>query len=114
MKCLLHISSTTLSNAKQTTPQEDIMLAVHPNQSLSEPYGSLKDLRPLAEHTPLFLVVHEDNEDIIYSQIKNYAPHKIAGIISTFATTPSHLQRLHTILSVIEAEHYVTDGTLKL
>lgn len=114
MKCLLHTSSKSLSTNIEAKLALDVAFVIHPEQHQVAPYGSVMNLKQLIDRAPVYLAVHAFDEDAIYSQLKAYIPHGIQGILCTSSKSPADVQRLHTILSVLEAEHYVADETLKI
>ncbi len=116
MNCLLTMTSSTFDKIKELEALKTLSLAILPEKPFNrlELYGTAHSLSELAKHHHIYLVMHEPSEHTILSVLAPYAKIGVSGVIPTFIKSRADIERLHTILSVAEAEHALQDGTLKI
>ncbi|WP_068314226.1 aldolase/citrate lyase family protein [Polycladidibacter hongkongensis] len=97
----------------------DAWLALAPARpaSFEHRYGELTPQK-LAGYEHVFLQLHDAAEETIHSALAPYIPTAaftaIKGLLVSFISTRADLQRLHTILSAVEAKFGLAAGRLQL
>ncbi|MGH0000158.1 citrate lyase subunit beta [Pseudovibrio ascidiaceicola] len=116
MNCLFKTTASAIAQSKDFKAHAELAFAILPEKPAREfePYGSPEALAKLSKQNQVYFVLNDPSENIILSTLKPYTAVKQSGVVSTFLKSRADIERLHTILSVYEAEHGLQDGSLKI
>lgn len=116
MNCLFYTTASALIQSHESSNLHGASLAILPEKSARERerYGPPHVLTQLASQHDIYLVLDESSERTILSTMAPYAGLRLKGTIPTFIKAGADIERLHTILSVFEAEHGLQDESLHI
>ena len=114
MYCLLKTTASAIAQSKDIKAQAALAILPEKPARESEPYGSAETLIKLNKQNHLYFILNDPSEGTILSTLKPYVKTKPSGVIATFIKSCADIERLHTMLSVYEADHAMQDGSLKI
>ncbi len=116
MNCLLSITVSQIMQDTSVLTFEKLILAVTPENSITSPeaYGPPALLDKVSRQQPTYLMLNEQSEDIILSQLNSYASTNFLGVLPTFIKNAADIEQLHAILAVFEAKNGLREEALKI